>query len=160
MKLRTRELGILAVMLVALFVLAACGTENNSAQAPGTGAAGSTQTGAQIKTDGGVYTDLSPQELKAMLDKKDFFLVDTHIPPEGRLPQTDARIPYNEVQQRIGEFPSDKNAKIVLACRSGAMSTEASKTLVKLGYSNVYNLAGGMNAWKAAGYEIIPEEQK
>lgn len=116
-----------------------------------------TQIGTRVETAGGAYTDLKPSELKPMLDNKDFFLVDTHIPPEGRLPKTDARVPFDQVEQQIAKFPSDKSAKIVLACRSGRMSSEASTTLVKLGYTNVYNLEGGMIAWQAAGYEIIPE---
>jgi rhodanese-related sulfurtransferase len=113
--------------------------------------------GKSVPTAFGTYTDLSPDELKPMLDNKDFFLVDTHIPAEGRLPKTDARIPYNEIEQQLEKFPADKNAKIVLACRSGGMSSEASQTMVRLGYTNVYNLAGGMVAWQAAGYEIVPE---
>lgn len=116
--------------------------------------------GKSVPTAYGTYTDLTPAELKPMLDNKDFFLVDTHIPAEGRLPKTDARIPYNEIEQQLDKFPADKNAKIVLACRSGRMSSEASQTMVRLGYTNVYNLAGGMAAWQAAGYEIVPESDQ
>lgn len=157
---------LLALMSAALMLpaLVGCGTSGT----PGIGGAPSTSGGAptatastsvgkKVQTDGGSYTNLTPAELKTMLDNKDFFLVDTHTPPEGRLPKTDVRIRFDQVEQQISQFPADKNAKIVLSCRSGRMSSEASATLVKLGYTNVYNLEGGMNAWKSVGYEIIPE---
>ncbi len=143
----------LMVFTVLLALASGCGGDSSAGKAP----TAATQIGARVETAGGAYTDLKPSELKPMLDNKDFFLVDTHIPPEGRLPKTDARIPFDQVEQQIAKFPTDKSAKIVLACRSGRMSSEASATLVKLGYTNVYNLEGGMIAWQAAGYEIIPE---
>ena len=136
-----------------LLSLSGCGAAGNTSQAP----AG--EVGKPIETTNGSYTNLTPAELKPMLDNKDFFLVDTHVPPEGRLPKTDARIPFDQVEQRIGEFPADKAARIVLACRSGRMSSEASETLARLGYTNVHNLDGGMVAWGEAGYEIIPEDK-
>ena len=140
-----------------LTVLTSCGGEssadNTSVASP------QVAIGTRVETAGGAYINLKPGELKPMLDNKSFFLVDTHIPLDGRLPKTDARIPFDQVEQQIAKFPADKNAKIVLACRSGRMSSEASATLVRLGYTNVYNLEGGMIAWKEAGYEIIPESK-
>jgi rhodanese-related sulfurtransferase len=55
----------------------------------------------------------------------------------------------------VNEYPADKNAKIVLYCRSGRMSTIVAKELVKAGYTNVWNLDGGMIAWEKAGFELI-----
>ena len=92
-----------------------------------------------------------------MMDDKDFFLVDVHVPNEGRMPELDARIPYHQIAQHLDQLPQDKSAKIVLTCMSDIMSTIASETLADLGYTNVFNLVGGYNAWRAKGYPFIPE---
>ena len=100
------------------------------------------------------YTDITPSELNAMLETKDFFFVNTHIPYEGEIANTDAFIPYNELDRYAAEFPSDKDAKIVLYCRSGRMSSIAAEALAGLGYSNLFNLDGGMIAWEETGLPL------
>jgi len=37
------------------------------------------------------------------------------------------------------------------------MSATAAKTLVALGYTNVFEIDGEMKAWEAAGYDLIRE---
>ena len=48
----------------------------------------------------------------------------------------------------------DPNKKIVLYCGAGGQSALSSKTLQDMGFSNVFNLTGGTNAWVEAGFEL------
>ena len=105
----------------------------------------------EVPTD---YENISVETLKSMMDTRrdSFVLVNTHIPFEGNLPDTDLSIPFNEIQDNLHLLPEDKDAEIVLYCRSDNMSTAAAADLVSAGYTNVKNLAGGFVAWNAAGY--------
>lgn len=104
---------------------------------------------------GGSYTDIPADRLDAMLAAKDFVLVNVHVPYEGELADTDLFIPFDRIAEETSSLPADKAARIVLYCRSGSMSAIAARTLVGLGYTGVYNLDGGLNAWRARGFEVL-----
>jgi rhodanese-related sulfurtransferase len=101
------------------------------------------------------YTDITVDQLAGMLESKDFTMVNVHIPYEGDLPQTDLSIPYNEIEANLSQLPASKDAQVVIYCRSGNMSTQAAKTLVGLGYTNVIEVDGGMNAWENSGRALL-----
>jgi rhodanese-related sulfurtransferase len=147
-------------LLALLAALAGCGpaSENGASGGTAPAAADPTPAGRLVTTERGQYRDISPAEFQAMLEHKDFFHVDVHVPHEGRLPAIDARIPYDRIAERLDALPADKSAKIVVTCRSDHMSTIASEVLADLGYTNIYNLDGGFNAWRDAGYPFYPEE--
>jgi rhodanese-related sulfurtransferase len=109
-----------------------------------------------VTVDGGSYTRVRPDELKAMLKDKDFVFINVHIPFEGIIADTDLSLPYNEITDpaNLAQLPPDKNAKIVLYCRSGRMSQIAAEALVSLGYTNIWDLAGGMVEWEQAGFDL------
>lgn len=110
--------------------------------------------GEVVTVQGGSYTNVTPLELDTMLTSKDFTMINVHTPFEGKIAQTDLSIPYDQIQQNLDKLPSEKNARIVLYCRSGHMSDIAAKTLIQLGYKNIWNLDGGMVAWENAGLPI------
>jgi rhodanese-related sulfurtransferase len=105
----------------------------------------------QVRGYGVITTD----ELFNMLKSKDFTLVNVHVPYEGELPQTDVFIPYDRIDQFLDRLPADKNAKVVLYCKMGKKSIIAAEPLVKLGYTNVWGMKGGMVEWRQKGYPII-----
>jgi rhodanese-related sulfurtransferase len=101
------------------------------------------------------YTDIEPADLAAMLEDKDFVLVNTHVPYEGEIEQTDLFLPYDQAAELVGRLPADKAAKIVVYCRSDRMSRIAADAWAEAGYTNLYNLAGGFEAWEQAGYPLL-----
>ncbi len=115
--------------------------------------AGCAGVGSRSQEEGG-YTDISAEELAGMLEDKDFILVNVHVPYQGEIPQTDLFVPFDEMAEHTDELPG-KDEPIVIYCRSGSMSTTAAETLVSLGYTNVFEVDGGMRAWERAGYELL-----
>lgn len=107
-----------------------------------------------VTVDGGSYQNVDVDGLSTMLNNKDFVLVNVHIPFAGNIPGTDLSLPYNEIQQNLSQLPTEKDDKIVLYCSSGRMSQMAAEELVSLGYTNIWNLKGGMVEWKQAGFEL------
>ncbi|MGA2766279.1 MAG: rhodanese-like domain-containing protein [Spirochaetia bacterium] len=124
---------------LALVVLAGCAT------AP---------RGTVVSVPGGSYRYISVLELSQMLKAKDFFLVNVHVPYQGELPGTDAFISYKDTTARLGDYPRDKSAMIVVYCMTNHMSGIAAGDLVAAGYTNVYLVDGGMKAWRKAGYTL------
>ena len=139
---------LLPVVAMVGGLLAACSTQP-------TAPAANSVPGVPVSVEGGTYANITPAELVEMLKNKDFLFVNTHVPYEGEIEQTDALIAFNETgPQRVNDYPADKSAKIVLYCRSGRMSSIVAQELVKAGYTNVWNLDDGMIAWEKAGYEL------
>ena len=101
-----------------------------------------------------VLTNLSVSELQAMMVADDFFFANVHVPFEGNIPGTDANIPFDDIPAYLDQFPADKDAPIVLYCKSNSMSLTAAEELIRLGFTNLYNLDGGFQAWEKAGHEL------
>lgn len=96
---------------------------------------------------------MTVDELNQQLKNKDFVLVDVHIPEQNHINGTNDFIPYDEIENQLDKLPQDKDAKIVLYCRTGRMSEIAAQKLAEKGYTNVYNVVGGMVEWVKRGYD-------
>lgn len=113
-------------------------------------------TGRDVEVADGSYKNINPSELNTMLRDKDFVFINVHIPFAGNIANTDLSIPYDQISatENLAKLPMGKDAKIVLYCRSGRMSAISAEELVSLGYTNIWNLDGGMDAWEQTGYGI------
>jgi rhodanese-related sulfurtransferase len=94
-----------------------------------------------------------------MLTTKDFTFVNVKTPYIGEIDGTDLYIPYGQISARASQLPANKSAKILVYCRSGVESAQAAQTLLNLGYTNVWNLDGGMNAWQSSGRTLVQKNR-
>ena len=94
-----------------------------------------------------------PPELKSLLSTG-CCLVDVREPVEHAEDHIDGAklIPLGQLEKRIGEI--DRNAQVVVMCRSGKRGMEALGKLEGLGFHDVKNLEGGILAWKEAGHPV------
>ena len=106
---------------------------------------------------------LTVQQLKASMDKagqlskKGFVLIDVRTPEEhqgGFIPGTDFNIDFRQIEKRHQELHAELDSHVVVYCQSGHRSNIAAETLMRLGYKNVYNVEGSMNAWEDARYPL------
>ncbi len=87
-----------------------------------------------------------------LINHKSAFVLDVREPDEykGGHILNSQLIPLGKLKERIGELSKYKNVPVVVVCRSGNRSGTACVTLAKEGFSQAYNLAGGMMAWQKA----------
>ena len=100
------------------------------------------------------YQQISQQEAKEIMDtEKDYIIIDARTVEEfaeGHI-ENAILIPEYEIKDRAEKELPDKDALILVYCRSGRRSKIASEELVKLGYSNVKEF-GGIIDWP---YETV-----
>ena len=108
-------------------------------------------SGCAVSTDKDVtYTQITMSEAVEMMESEsDYIILDVRRPDEfatGHIPNA-INIPNESIgTDEISELP-DMDQLILVYCRSGNRSKQASLKLVKLGYSNVVEF-GGINDWK------------
>jgi|EPASupsiteSAE347_1022098.scaffolds.fasta_scaffold20305_2 rhodanese-related sulfurtransferase len=134
-----RYLHILAAVMLLLAAVA-CGDKNSpdSGQTP-------------------VFRSLSPREAKSLIEaRKDLVLVDVRSPEElreGSIPNSQL-IPFGELAQGRMTLPTGK--PLLLICAVGGRSYAVGQYFSGKGYGEIYNLDGGISAWKAAGLPLQP----
>lgn len=138
-------------MLVSIVtvIIAGCSIDQQATQPT------STPTDTVVVQPEAVYQTLSIDELINVVDNEanQYTIVNVHIPYAGEIPNTDDNIAYNDIDALTSALP-DKDDPIILYCRSGNMSEQATRQLVELGYTNIYDVPGGMNAWQNSGRDL------
>ena len=90
------------------------------------------------------------------LMNRDALVLDVREPKEfdgGKLPNA-VHIPLSELEQRVGEIASRAGKPVVAYCARGQRSRGAGGALEKEGFKDIYNLQGGLAAWRGAGLPL------
>ena len=127
---------ILSLLIFAMFVLAGCGNRNTN----------KIENNDSAKNS---YVQISMDDaIKMMEEESDYIILDVRRPDEfAEKPIPGAiNVPNENIgTEEIPELP-DKDQLILVYCRSGNRSKQASEKLAKLGYTNIHEF-GGINSW-------------
>ena len=135
---------IAAVMLLCVTV--ACSDPESAENAQISAAAGTSP----------IFRSLPPQEAKALIDsRKDLVLVDVRSPEElyeGSIPGS-LLMPFGELAKGAATLPAGR--PLLLICAVGGRSYAVGRYFSGRGHGEIYNLDGGISAWKGAGLPLV-----
>jgi rhodanese-related sulfurtransferase len=134
---------IVIIVFIAILIFVIWNNRTSSSTQP--------QTNPQITQVHPITSDQFDQ----LAQNPDTFIIDVHTPEQTHIPDTDAFIDYTQIKQNQSKLPADKNTPIIIYCRSGSMSAQASQDLTELGYTQIYDLQGGTDAYKQSGIQSI-----
>jgi len=100
--------------------------------------------------------DITPQQAQLLVQSKDALVLDVREQSEydaWHLPSSHL-IPLGVISARAVELDKFKKYPIVVICHGGKRSADACEQLAKLGFSQTFNIAGGILAWDKAGLPI------
>jgi rhodanese-related sulfurtransferase len=104
------------------------------------------------------FYSVKSDKLNEMLVENPPFIVDVRSKGEwdkdGYI-EGSINLPFSDFFANLNQIPADKDAKIVVLCASGHRGGIVMMGLRLLGYTDVSNLAGGLNGWKSAGLPVV-----
>lgn len=124
------------ILFVLTIILTGCNSMNNNEQS----------------TKEIAYQKISAEDAKKIIDSEDVIILDVRTPEEynsGHI-ENAVLLPVTEIPDKAKEILPNKDAKILVYCRSGNRSETAAKELINMGYTNLYDF-GGINNWP---YEV------
>lgn len=109
--------------------------------------------------NGAMAQSLPPREFKQALEKKHGILIDVRSAEAYAAEHISGAINIDLSDNFMGRIDSlDRHKTYFIYCRSGIRSAEAVRKMEKAGFKNIYNLLGGITAWKEAGLEVMRNE--
>lgn len=106
---------------------------------------------------GGGTAGIGTLEMTQLINSKNALVLDVRDTGEfaAGIITGSRNIPLAALASRISEIIKYKTKPVVVVCQSGARSAKAVAQLQKEGFTEVYNLSGGINAWRQAGLPLV-----
>lgn len=104
----------------------------------------------------GMGPQLGPQQATVMMNREDAVVIDIRDASDwsaGHIPQA-RHMALDQLEQRLAEIEKFKDKPVIVSCQSGQRSLLACRRLRKAGFTQVFNLAGGLAAWREAGLPV------
>ena len=105
---------------------------------------------------------VSPTMAVTLMNDDSTVVVDVREPSEyaeGHI-ENSRQIPLDKIEERIYDLESNKNVPIIVTCQSGTRSPLACRKLTGLGFTQVYELLGGIQAWEDHKLPITRKRSK
>ncbi len=102
--------------------------------------------------------NISPEKVHDLLRQDPGALLVCAYEKEEDFRQNDLEgaISLNQFRKRADSLPKDENIVFYCACPHDEAATREAKEYSKRGFRNVRILEGGVNAWRSAGYGLVP----
>ncbi len=108
-----------------------------------------------------MFTNASVDEAYTLIQNNksnpDFVILDVRTPSEyasGHIENAVNLDYYDDAfEETLDNY--DRNKTYLIYCRTGNRSAAAMKIMKNLGFTNVYNMQGGINVWISAGYPVV-----
>lgn len=107
-----------------------------------------------LKGTGG--SQVTPQAATLLMNREDALVLDVRDAAEwasGHIPNA-RHISLDQLDKHLPEIDKYKARPLIVSCQSGHRSSGACGKLKKHGFEQVYNLAGGIAAWREAGLPV------
>lgn len=107
---------------------------------------------------GGGGPRVSATDAVQLINRHDAVVVDIREPNEYAVSHiiNSRNVPLKELDSRVKELARFKEKPVIVTCDTGNRSRGGVAALKKLGFTQVYNLTGGLGAWQQAG---LPTEK-
>lgn len=141
----------------ALMILSSCtatpAATTASTTAASTTKAGETTAAAETTTGKVEYIKITPAEAKELIDTQEVIILDVRTQEEydGGHIKDAVLLDSGDISAKAESVLPDKDATILVYCRSGNRSATASKQLIEMGYTKVMDF-GGIIDWP---YEVV-----
>jgi rhodanese-related sulfurtransferase len=101
-------------------------------------------------------TQISPLESAGLMANDMAVIIDVRTAAEWKTKHIPGAtlIPLNELKSRLSELEQYKDKQIIMHCAVGGRSSQAAELLQKAGFSEVFNMSGGIAAWEKGGLPL------